>query len=160
MRVVDMREGGVAVAGVKRTTPEMSQQYRRSLLRSGDLLVSIRGHVGRLALIPDELEGANITQDSARLSVSAVSRHYVLEALRTPALQRWMARRIKGVAVQGINLGDLRKLPLPVPPLELQAAFAQRCEAQARARRAQASSVRFVDGLFGSLQQRAFAGEL
>ena len=160
VRVVDMREGGVAVAGVKRTTPEMSQQYKRSLLSSGDLLMSIRGHVGRLALIPDELEGANITQDSARLSISAKSRHYALEALRTPAMQRWMAKRIKGVAVRGINLGDLKKLPLPVPPLELQTEFAQRCEAQTRARRAQASSVSLVDGLFASLQQRAFAGEL
>lgn len=160
VRVVDMRAGGIAVTRMKRTTREMSQQYRRSLLTSGDLLISIRGHVGRLAVVPDALEGANITQDSARLSVPAESRHYVLEALRTPAMQRWMAKRIKGVAVQGINLGDLRKLPLPVPPLELQTALAQQCEAQARARRAQSSSVRLLDDLFGSLQQRAFAGKL
>lgn len=160
VRVVDMRAGGIAVAGIRHTTPEISQQYRRSLLLSGDLLISIRGHVGRLALVPDELDGANITQDSARLAVPAESRRYVLAALRSSASQRWMAKRIKGVAVQGINLGDLRKLPLPVPPLEQQVAFAERWETQARAHGAQASAMKVLDGLFASLQQRAFAGRL
>lgn len=160
VRVVDMRAGGIAVAGIRHTTPEISQRYRRSLLLSGDLLISIRGHVGRLALVPDELDGANITQDSARLAVPAESRRYVLAALRSSASQRWMAKRIKGVAVQGINLGDLRKLPLPVPPLEQQIAFAERWETQARAHGAQASAMKVLDGLFASLQHRAFAGRL
>lgn len=160
VRVVDMRAGGIAVAGIRHTTREISQQYRRSLLMTGDLLISIRGHVGRLALVPAELDGANITQDSARLTVPAESRLYVLAALRSLASQRWMAKRTKGVAVQGINLGDLRQLPLPVPPLHLQTAFAERWETRTSAYGAQASSMRMLDGLFASVQQRAFAGEL
>ncbi len=160
VRVVDMRAGGIAVAGIRHTTREISQQYRRSLLMAGDLLISIRGHVGRLAPVPAELDGANITQDSARLAVPAESRHYILAALRSPASQRWMAKRTKGVAVQGINLGDLRQLPLPIPPLQLQTAFAERWETQTSAYGAQASSMRMLDGLFASVQQRAFAGEL
>jgi restriction endonuclease S subunit len=37
-----------------------------------------------------------------------------------------MARHMLGQAVKGINLGDLRKLPVPVPPLYLQKKFAER----------------------------------
>lgn len=160
VRVVDMRDGGIAITGVRRTTSEISQQYRRSLLTTGDLLISIRGHVGRLALVPEELDGANITQDSARLTVVPESRHYVLGALRSPTMQRWMKKRIKGVAVQGINLGDLKRLPLPVPPLELQIRFAERFKAQMRVRATQAGSMMMLHDLIASLQQRAFAGEL
>jgi type I restriction enzyme S subunit len=67
VRVADMQDRGIRAAGVRRTTATIANEYRRSSLRPGDLLMSIRGHVGRFAFVPDWLEGANITQDSARL---------------------------------------------------------------------------------------------
>jgi hypothetical protein len=43
--------------------------YRRSALREDDLLLSIRGTAGRVCRVPANLDGANITQDTARISV-------------------------------------------------------------------------------------------
>jgi len=47
----------------------MDEAYRRSRVTTGDLLFSIRGTVGRMAFVPQELDGANITQDTARVSI-------------------------------------------------------------------------------------------
>jgi type I restriction enzyme, S subunit len=73
VRVVDMQGGGIELAGIRRTTEAISNAFRRSLLKPKDLLMSIRGHVGRLAVVPLELDGANITQDTARLAIRGAS---------------------------------------------------------------------------------------
>jgi len=161
VRVADMQDRGISVPGVRRTTESIAAEYRRSRLRSGDLLMSIRGHVGRFAFVPDDLEGANITQDSARLAVrdpdAAV---YVRAAMESPGLQHWMAGRTKGAAVQGINLGDLRTLPLPFPPEKQVERFATLARRVERQRDVMRSKFKPLDELFASLRGRAFQGEL
>jgi len=99
VRVVDMREGGIDLRAIRKTSLTISEAYRRSLLLPGDLLMSIRGHVGRLAIVPNELDRANITQDTARLALKGTHPVFVRECLRTPGFQQWMAKHTKGVAV-------------------------------------------------------------
>ena len=160
VRVVDMQDGGIELSGVRRTTPAISEAFRRSLLKTGDLLMSIRGHVGRFAVVPCELEGANITQDTARLAIVNASPVYVRECLRAPGLQRWMARHTKGMAVRGINLGDVKVMPVMLPPRLLQNRFAETVDALEKLRpRARAALVEH-DVLFAALEHRAFRGEL
>lgn len=160
VRVVDIQNGAIDHSKVRRTTPEISNAFKRSILMAGDLLMSIRGHVGRLAIVPKELDGANITQDSVRLAiVDAVSR-YICEFLRSPGIQYWMKKHVKGVAVKGINLGDLKIMPVMLPPLPLQQAFARRIEAIEALKERHRASLAKLDALFASLQHRAFRGEL
>ena len=160
IRVVDMKAGGIDSSAVKCTSEAISAQYGRSVLQADDILISIRGHVGRCALVPPDLSGANITQDTARLAVDRDSALYVMECLRTDSMQYWMRQRTKGAAVQGINLGDIKVLPVPEPKKELQLEFAERAgRARAVLTSARLQLLRF-DEMFASLQQRAFAGLL
>jgi type I restriction enzyme, S subunit len=160
VRVVDMKKGGIDVSGVRRTTQAISDAYRRSLLRAGDLLMSIRGHVGRMALVPQELDGANITQDTARLAVCGALPLFVRECLRTTSFQRWMAQRTKGVAVRGINLADVKQMPIILPPQTAQEEFARTVTVLERMNVLQKDALERSDLLFASLQHRAFIGEL
>lgn len=160
VRVVDMKDGGIDHRSVRRTSPEISHQYRRSLLAPGDLLMSIRGHVGRLAIVPPELNGANITQDSARIAVTGAEPRYVLEYLRLSITQQWMVRNTKGAAVRGLNIGDLRRVPLLLPSIEMQQRFVTLARAVDAEQSAARTTTSGLDDLFASLQQRAFRGEL
>lgn len=160
VRVVDMRLGGVDSQSIKRTSPEISYQYRRSLLRPGDLLLSIRGHVGRLAEVPEELDGANITQDTARLAIKEADPRFVLQFLRTSWARRWMDSNVKGAAVRGINLGDVKRLPVPVFERSAQDEFVRRVRSAEVTALAQRCAGDGLDELFSSLQHRAFTGQL
>jgi type I restriction enzyme, S subunit len=160
VRVVDMKQGGIDLAGVRKTTEKISNAFRRSLLKPGDLLMSIRGHVGRFAVVPPELDGANITQDTARLAVVGCSSVFIRECLRSLGFQRWMAKHTKGVAVRGINLGDIKLMPIIVPPTDMQNSFAKKANAVEKLKFAQRASLTELDALFASLQHRAFRGEL
>lgn len=160
VRVVDIQNSLINVTGLKRTTTTIASEYKRSMLRGGDLLISIRGHVGRMAIAPPECDGANITQDTARLAITDANAEFVKALLETDPAKHWMAQRTKGAAVKGINLGDLRQFPLILPHKKLQDEFAnkirvlrvmlERCSRQSND----------LNTIFSSLQSRAFSGQL
>lgn len=161
IRVTDLREGGVAEEQVRRTSAEIAREYRRSTLRAGDLLISIRGHVGRLAFVPPSLDGANITQDTARLAIpDQVDAIYVRSCLESKAFQRVMAQRTKGGAVQGINLGDLKQISVPMAPVKLRRSYAKFWSKTQSAQTALKAGLMEAEAFFASLTQRAFRGEL
>ncbi len=161
VRVLDIKQSRLHVEQLRKTTKEIAHQYRRSTLRPGDILVTIRGTVGRTCIVPNELTGANITQDTARLAIiPRLEPVYVVEFLSTPWAQSWMNHHTQGQAVKGINLGDLKKLPVPVPPLSLQKEFAARVSEIRAVQAEQTASRRRLDDLFQSMLHRAFNGEL
>ncbi len=161
VRVVEMKNGTVDSSIVRRTTPEIAKQYSRSTLISRDLLLSIRGHVGRLAITPSDLNGANITQDTARLAVgNLLTTEFLFALLDSHQMQNWMKQRIKGAGVQGINLGDVKEIPTPIPSMFLQEKFSaifRKIRVQQERDRDREYN---MDNLFNSLLQRAFRGEL
>jgi type I restriction enzyme S subunit len=161
VRVLDIKQNRLHVHQLLRTTNQIATQYRRSLLLPGDILVTIRGTVGRTCIVPEELKGANITQDTARLAViSTIEPSHLVEFLNTSWAQKWMSHRMLGQAVKGLNLGDLRKLPVPVPPLPLQKEFASHVTEIRGLETAQAASRVRLEALFQSMLFRAFQGEL
>jgi type I restriction enzyme S subunit len=129
VRVTDFKTGKVVISHLRKTTSTIAAEYRRSTLAGGDLLFAIRGTVGHVASVPPELDGANITQDTARLAIDErVSTAYVMMVLRSPGVQQRITRAVKGVAVRGINLGDLRELLVPLPPRDEQDVIVSRAE--------------------------------
>jgi type I restriction enzyme S subunit len=118
IRVVDFPNNKLNLKTIRHTTPEIAANYKRSTLSGNDLLLSIRGTVGRVCQIPLEFNGGNITQDSVRISVhDSISRKYIELYLQTPSVQKRFENAIKGVAIRGVNVGDVRVLQVALPPL-------------------------------------------
>lgn len=161
VRVTDMKGDRIAVQQLRRTAPEIDAAYRRSRIVPGDVLVSIRGHVGRTVVVPDSLPCANITQDTARLSLADPSlTHFLTWYLRSSFASHWMDGRTKGVAVRGINLGELKKLPVPQADSKSVRKFNDTVAEWLPLRDRFEESKRYLEGLFDSLLQRAFHGDL
>ena len=121
VRVKDIVDGKILLADLRRITNSVAQNYLRSTLSPGDILLSIRGTVGRTAIVPEELDGANITQDTARISLKEeYNNHFIRCVLDSPVIQDWIQLHVKGLAVKGINLEDVRRIPIPSVEDELQ----------------------------------------
>ena len=115
IKVKDMKDGFIDQTDLLLTSPEIDNSYKRSRLRAGDLLISIRGSVGRIAEVPENLANANITQDTARLTIrKEYNKVYIRGVLESEPLQHDMEKNTRGVAVKGINIGYLRELGIPV----------------------------------------------
>lgn len=165
VRVADMIGEEIILHKIRRTSKEVDKAYKRSRLSTGDVLLSIRGTVGRVCIVPRQLDGANITQDTARISVDLrVPAEYVAICLRSPSLQKAMAAATRGVAVRGINIGDVRALQVPLPPLAEQRQIVARVQQLLghgdRIGRALEVARRRAEKLEQSILARAFRGEL
>ena len=161
VRTGDISDGRIHVEGLRRTDPKIAERFPRSRVRVGEIVMSIRATVGTTAEVPATLDGANLTQGTARIAPSnVVIGDYLLEYLRSDAAQRWIQRQVKGATFREITLKRLRELPVMVPPLGEQQEFAVRRENAHRLRLVFESSLDGFDRLFASLQQRAFRGEL
>jgi type I restriction enzyme S subunit len=126
VKVRNIRDGRIDMKGLLHTSPDIDAQYRRSRLRANDLLLTIRGTTGRVAIVPPSLEGANITQDTARISLKeGISVSYLYYCLQAPLLQKQIKDHTRGQAVKGINIQDVRKLLLPLPSFEEQRYIAE-----------------------------------
>lgn len=118
---VPIVKGGNLVTGVLRaeglakTTREIEAGYARSRLRANDLVFAIRGAVGACALVPAEVEGANITQDVALIAPRRdVDPTWLLYVLRSPSVQAQAEARVLGATIKGINIRDLKRLKVPM----------------------------------------------
>jgi type I restriction enzyme S subunit len=130
VRVADYSADRLNIASIRKTSSIIDRQFKRSKLLPGDLPLSIRGTVGRAVAVPELLRDANITQDTARLSIQEqMNRDFVLWYLRSHLAQSRMQRAEKGVAVRGINIGDVRAVQIPIPSPEEQAEIVRRVEA-------------------------------
>jgi len=165
VRVVDFPSDNLNLSTIRRTSKKIEATYSRARLREGDILLSIRGTVGRVCIVPRELHNANITQDSARLTIQRLmNAHFIAWILRAPSTQNRMQRAIKGAAIRGINIGDVRALQVPIPPLEEQDKIVRRVEAlfglaDVIEKRVAVATAR-ADKLTQAILTKAFRGEL
>jgi type I restriction enzyme S subunit len=76
------------------------------------------------------MKGWNVSREVAVVPVDAtiVEPSYVAYWIGVDSSQRWLNRVEKGVAYTGINLEDLRKLPIEFPPMDEQREIVLRIE--------------------------------
>ena len=157
------RNGELELGNVQRThaTEAEIEAYR---LEPGDFLFNTRNSeelVGKTALYRGgglHLFNNNLMRVRFTTKADPV---FVAVAFKTPFVQQELNLRKSGTTnVFAIYYKDLRSLPLPLPPIDLQREFARRVAAVEKLKAAQKASLTDLDALFSSLQQRAFSGEL
>lgn len=117
VRVTEMKTGIIDVLKLPRCKPERAAKFAKTTLRPGDLLISKDGTIGKTAIVPPALSGGNVTQHVLRFPIiQDMDRHFVKLAIDAPFCQSYMAGETKGVALKGVNVGDFRRMPIPIPP--------------------------------------------
>jgi len=80
--------------------------------------------------------------------------------LQHPMVLRQLGVQAKGAVMPGLNMGVIKSLSFPVPPISLQIEFAEAMSRLARLRKAGNQFADRAGRLFSSLQHRAFSGQL
>jgi type I restriction enzyme S subunit len=155
----------IDLAGLHRTTRELHAEFRRSELRAGDVVLAIRGSFDRAAVVPAALEGANVSRDVARIApLPELDPTYLAYFLGSPAAFAAFTAAARGVAVRGVNIGDLRKLRVPMPSLDVQRRIVAEIDEHLSLidalRAAVGSAQRRSAALRRAILERAFRGEL
>ena len=98
---------------------------KRTPIAIGDILLSTVGSYGHPAIVKSDKPFcfqrhiAYIKPDAA-----LVNSEYLRGAILSEDVQRQIDERVKGIAQKTLNLSEIRKLRLPLPPMEQQEQFA------------------------------------
>ena len=139
------------------------EELRRYTVRPGDVLITIMGTCGRCAVVPADIPVAIntkhlccITLDVAKCLPEFLHAYFLMH----PIARKYLEQTAKGAIMDGLNMGIIKAMPVPLVPIELQRDFEVRLKAVQKVRAANQEAFAEIETLFASLQHRAFRGEL
>ena len=98
-------------------SPEIEAKYGRTRLEGGEVLLTVVGSVGQVAVVPKTLAGFNVARAVAVLHpLENLAPEWIALCLRSPLSLHLLGSRANTTVQTTINLKDLRALPIPVPP--------------------------------------------
>ena len=135
---------------IKRCKPEL-----------GDIMLSKSGSIGT-AVIVDRNEEFSIFESLALLKPkhNLIVPDYLCGLLNNPRLQEKYLGSVKGISIKHLHLEDIRKIKVPLPPIENQKLFKNFVQTLNAFGRKTHSASESSDFLFDAITQRAFRGEL
>lgn len=131
-------------------------------IQQGDVLLAVRGSLGKAAIITETLESpVYITANIAALRVnSSLINPFYLWLWLQSALQRNIpAFKRSTTGQQSVSLGDLKKMQIPVAPMTKQRQIQSAVEAMLKFRRNQRQQEAKVEEFFGSFMEEVFPNE-
>jgi type I restriction enzyme, S subunit len=132
LRTSNVRRLRIATSDVKRIAPSLSNEYSRTILRGGEVLVNVRGTLGGVAVVPPDFTGWNVSREVAVVPTDTdkVEPDFVAYMVASRRSQLWLTGVLKGAAYRGINLSDLRELPIADLSIETQRHIVNRIDSQ------------------------------
>ncbi|MEU1884456.1 restriction endonuclease subunit S [Micromonospora rifamycinica] len=166
LAVVNVQDKRLALSNVKQIEAS-EHEIERYRLCKDDLLLTEGGDpdkLGRGSLWNNELPEAIHQNHIFRVRINEPRRvhpvylNHLVSSERGKKYFLQSAKQTTGIA--SINMAQLRRFPLLLPPIEVQQEFARQVSAVQLLREAHQASLSELDALFASLQDRAFRGLL
>ena len=163
IRVVDLRNGSVKADDLKYLTPKIQQSIRRYTISKNDVYISIAGTIGLVGTIPDELDGANLTENAAKLVIhhgSDIDSQFLAAALNSEAGQRQIQNLTAKTTQPKLALTRIEQILVPRPPGHEQqniAMVAQACDAKQHILK---KRIRHLQELFRALLEGLMMGRI
>jgi len=131
-------------------------------LEEGDLLICEGGEVGRTAIWRGELTDCYYQKalHRARANPKLATPEFMLYFMWLMAINHGLEDHTTSATIAHLTGVKLKRLPVPLPPLERQKQFTKRYNKTHALRLKILQSQDYLNNLFHALQQRAFKGEL
>ena len=125
----DVSKGIINWDNTKYISEELHKElYKKIAPRKNDILLAKNGTTGVAALV-DKEEIFDIYVSLAILRLKKeYNPKYILEGINSIETNQQFKRSLKGIGVPNLHLKEIKKVKIPIPPIELQNKFAQRVE--------------------------------
>ena len=143
------------------TEEDYTERTKRSEILPNDIILSREGTVGVLALVREGMRlcmGQRLVQ--LRVNNSLLDSRFLLNLLLRDLAPEQVNRLMAGSTSKHLNVKELRKLPVLLPPLDIQHRLAAIDRSVEQERTRQRAHLAELETLLASLQSRAFRGDL
>jgi type I restriction enzyme, S subunit len=163
IRVVDFANSTVATADLKYVTPEIQEKIERYTINTSDVYISIAGSTGIVGVVPDELNGANLTENAARIIIQdqhQLNRDFLMYFLGSSRGQHAIDIRTTKTSQPKLALARIKDLPIPLPPQDEQQQVVHALRAVADKETSESNKANSLTSLFDSLLDHLMTGKV
>lgn len=129
IRVTDFKDQSVNISKVKFIDEDTFSEIKNYTISNRDIYVSIAGSIGKVGIIPEELDGANLTENAAKVTnIRGVNQRYLLNALMTEMSQEQMSKATVSTTQAKLALCRIETVCVPLAPLAEQKRIVDRIE--------------------------------
>lgn len=110
----------ISTKNVLYITPEMHADLKKGHTKQGDLLMSTRGEIGKIAFVPDSLVDVNINSQLVRINGNGIlPRVYLAYTLLSETVRNEIKSLITGSVQEQLPIGKLQKIHILFPKDEV-----------------------------------------
>ena len=120
LRVTDMKDNTIIMSDLKYIDDDVYNEIKNYIINSSDLYLTIAGTIGAVGIVPDLLDGMNLTENAAKLTNILCNKKYLMYSLLSTIAQEHFSSRFHQVAQPKLSIETASKTLLPVPPIEEQ----------------------------------------
>lgn len=129
IRVTDFNAIGVSLEGLKYIDEDVYEKISRYTISSDDIYVSIAGSIGKVGIIPSCIDGANLTENAAKITnIKGINQKYLCLFLKSEFAQYQMQSATIATTQAKLALFRIEFLTFPLPPLSEQQRIVERIE--------------------------------
>ena len=128
IRVSDMTDGGVSTDRLMYVPEDIYPSISKYIINKADVFITVAGTIGRVGKIPDELDGANLTENADRLVLAGVNQDWLIKVLQSGMIQEQIAEATTKVGQPKLAIARIERFLIPLPPLAEQHHIVQRIE--------------------------------
>lgn len=145
-------------AELKKTTEEISNKYKRTILKGREMLITVRANIADTCIVGEEFTGCNVGRGI--VPIRTREDEMILEFLKYQIDSKHLNDNIKalakGITLIQLNMEDLREVTLIVPPIEKQKSFVEFAKQTDKSKLAIQQSLDKLETLKKSLMQKYF----
>ena len=118
IRVTDLRNHGVDTDQVPFVPEGYASVISRYIISSDDIYISIAGTIGLVGQVPQVLNGANLTENAAKISITDhnVAARFLMYTLASETCQYQISQSTATNAQPKLALVRIEGVKLPIPP--------------------------------------------
>ena len=122
IRVSDFKDHSIDTTNLQYISGVQHDKISKYVIRTSDIYISIAGTLGLVGLIPDVLDGANLTENAARITpnTSRIEKKFLMYMLCSGFVQQQIQNATVGLGTPKLSLGRIKDLRIPLPPLDIQ----------------------------------------
>lgn len=119
--------GSISVVNPRYISNETNSRFPKTQLEKDDIVMSVRGTLGKVGIITDDLAGANITANLLRLSPDKdlISGKYLLYYFLSSAFNNSLENASESTTIKTIKVPELKGIKIPLPSLKEQRKIAE-----------------------------------
>ena len=128
IRVSDMKDGSVLTNGLLYVPTDIYPSIARYIIHKEDIYITVAGTIGRVGKIPEEIDGANMTENADRLVFALLDQNWLIKCLESNIVQSQIINVTTKVGQPKLAIKRIQELVIPLPPLAEQKRIVARLE--------------------------------